>query len=76
MTTRNPQPFHIAATVDGGFYWRLDAANGEPLAHSETYASKAGAVHGALAAIANVLIAAGCTSGEIVAAIDLITEDT
>ena len=54
MTDRNPHPFRLAATNDGGWYWRLVAANGETLAHSEVYTTKAAALKGIASAVKNI----------------------
>jgi uncharacterized protein len=47
---RKPK-FEIFAGRDGQFYFRLKAANGEPILSGRAYDSKPGAVHG----IANVM---------------------
>lgn len=36
--------------AQGGYYWRLKAANGQTLCHSEVYETKQGALNGILAA--------------------------
>lgn len=51
--------FIIERTRSGGFYWRLVAANGETLCHSEEYSTKGAALDGVaavrrIAPIANV----------------------
>ncbi|MCL4106614.1 UNVERIFIED_CONTAM: hypothetical protein GTU68_009748 [Idotea baltica] len=38
--------FGIRRSTNNQFYWNLNAANGEPIAHSETYVSKQGAING------------------------------
>ena len=37
--------FHVRC-FSGGYYWRLKAANGEILCHSEVYTTKQGAQNG------------------------------
>ena len=38
--------FEIFRSQDAQFFWRLRAANGETLCHSETYSTKASAQNG------------------------------
>lgn len=38
--------FEIYRANGGGFFWRLKAANGETLCHSEVYQAKQGAQNG------------------------------
>lgn len=38
--------FEIFKGIDGNFYFRLKAENGEKIAHSEGYTSKQGALNG------------------------------
>ena len=38
--------FEIHRTAGGGYFWRLKAANGEILCHSEVYTAKQSAVNG------------------------------
>lgn len=38
--------FEIHRTTNGGFFWRLKAANGETLCHSEVYTAKQSALNG------------------------------
>lgn len=61
--TDNPQPFRLATTKDGGWYWRLVAANGETLAHSQTYTTRAKAVEGIASAIVNTVSAVDALDG-------------
>ena len=42
--------FEVEQSAGGQWYWRLKAANGEILAHSETYSSKQDAQEGIEAA--------------------------
>lgn len=42
--------FEVLRTSAGGFFWRLKAANGETLCHSEIYTSKQSALQGVAAA--------------------------
>ena len=37
--------FKIFKATGGGFFWKIVAANGETLAHSEVYTAKASAQH-------------------------------
>ena len=48
------RPFRIRRSADGGYYWALVAGNGETLAHSETYTTKANARGGVLAVIHSI----------------------
>ncbi|HWM34017.1 MAG TPA: YegP family protein [Pseudolysinimonas sp.] len=38
--------FEIKTTTNGQFHWVLKAANGEPIAQSETYTTKSAAQNG------------------------------
>jgi|TARA_R110000787_G_scaffold230858_4_gene338333 uncharacterized protein YegP (UPF0339 family) len=45
--------FEIFKATSGGFFWRLKAANGETLCHSEVYTAKQSAQNG-IAAVKQV----------------------
>ncbi len=38
--------FELLRATGGGYFWRLKAANGETLCHSEVYQTKQSAQHG------------------------------
>ena len=53
-----PAHYEVDDSIDGQYFWKLIAANGEPLCHSELYTKRSDAGRGIRAAIRASLEAA------------------